>query len=78
MFPIVLSADHSATEDIDYQSAAGSGCAEGTDHDSTDWVVPGTSAGSHAEGWCADEYYFQRPVPKASSSWPPFLCACCQ
>ena len=47
----MVSADHSAAGDVDYNSAAGSGCAEGTDHDSTDWVVPGTSAGSLAEGW---------------------------
>ena len=53
----MVSADHSAAEDVDYQFAAGSGCVEDTDHDSTDWVVPRTSAGSLAEGWCADEYY---------------------
>ena len=58
MFPIVVSADHSAIEDVDCQPAAGSGCAEDTNHDSTDWVVPGTSAGSLADDWYADEYYF--------------------
>ena len=58
MFPIVVSADHSTAEDVDCHSAAGYVCAEGTNHDSTDWVVLGTSAGSPAEGWCADEYYF--------------------
>ena len=78
MFPIVVSADHSAAEDVDCHSAAGSSCAEGTDRDSTDWVVPRTSAGSLAEGWCVDEYCSQRPVPEASSSWPLFLCAYCQ
>ena len=56
MFPVVVSADHSAAGDIDYQSTAGSGCTKGTDHDSTDWVVPGTSARSLAEGWYEDEY----------------------
>jgi len=35
VFPVVVFADHSAAEDVDYQSAAGSGCAEGTGHDST-------------------------------------------
>ena len=54
----MVSADHSAAEDIDWLSAAGSGCAGGTDHDSTNWVVPGTSAGNLAEGWCVDECYF--------------------
>ena len=78
MFLVVVSVDHSTAEDVDYQSAAGSGCAEGTDHDSTDWVVPGTSAGSLAEGWYVDKYYFQRPIPEASSSWPPSLYAYCQ
>ena len=32
------------------------GCAEGTDHDSTDWVVPKTSARNLAEDWYEDEY----------------------
>ena len=42
MFPVVVSAGHSAAEDVDWHSAVdivdtvGSGCAEGTDHDSTD------------------------------------------
>ena len=54
----MASADHSTARDVDCHSSAGSGCAEGTDHDSTDWVVPGTSAGSLAEDWYADEYYF--------------------
>ena len=58
MFPVVVSADHSAAKDVDCHSAAGSGCAEGTDHDSTEWVVPGTSARSLAEDWCMDEYCF--------------------
>ena len=57
MFPVMVSANHSVAEDVDYQSAAGLGCAEGTDHDSTDWVVPKTSAGSLAEDWCTDVYY---------------------
>ena len=45
MFPVVVFADHSAAEDIDCHSAAGmmdaagTDCAEGTDHDSTDFVV---------------------------------------
>ena len=56
MFPVVVSTDHSAAGDIDYHSTAGSGCTEGIDHDSTDWVVPGTSAGSLAEDWCEDKY----------------------
>ena len=74
----MVSADHSTAEDVDCHSAAGSGCATVTDHDSTDWVVPGTSAESLVEDWHADEYCSQRPDPEASSSWPPFLCACCQ
>jgi hypothetical protein len=53
---------------VDSAGAAGTDYAEGTDHDSTDWMTPGTSVGSLAEGWCVDEYYFQRPVPEASSS----------
>ena len=59
----MVSADHSAVGDIDCHSAAdtvdaaGSGCAEDTDHGSPDWVVPGTSAGSLAECWCVDGYY---------------------
>ena len=63
MLPIMVSASHSAAGDVDCHSAAGTvdaaglGCAEGTDHDSTNWVVPGTSAGSLAEGWCTDGYY---------------------
>ena len=67
MFPVVVSAGRSAARDVDCHSAAGivdaagSGCAEGTDHDSTNWVVPGTSAGSLAEEWCMDKYCFQRP-----------------
>ena len=56
MFPVVVSAGHSAAGDVDCHSAAGSSCAMGTDHDSTDWVVPGTSVGSLAEDWCMDEY----------------------
>ena len=44
-----MSADHSAAGDVDCHSTAdtvgvaGLGCAEDTDHDSTDWVVPETS-----------------------------------
>ena len=56
MLPVVVSIDHSAAEDVDCRSAASSGCAEGTDHDSTDWVVSGTSAASPAQGWCVDKY----------------------
>ena len=65
---------HSAAGGIDCHSAADtvdvadSGCAEGTDHDSTDWVVLDTSTGNLAEGWCTDEYYSQRPVLEVSSS----------
>ena len=58
MFPVMVSANHSAAGDVDCHSATGSSYAEGTDHDSTDWVVPGTSAGSLVEGWCTDEYCF--------------------
>ena len=58
MSPVVVSAGHSAAGDVDCHSVAGSSCAEGTDHDSTDWVVPGTSTGSFAKDWCADGYYF--------------------
>ena len=63
MFPIVVFVGHSTARDVDFHSAADtvgfadSGCAKGTDHDSPDWVVPGISAGSLAEGWCMDEYY---------------------
>ena len=64
MLPIMVSARHSAAEDVDCHSiagtmdAAGLGYAEDTDHGSPDWVVLGTSAGSLAEGWYVDEYYF--------------------
>ena len=81
MLPVLVSTDHSTAGDVDRYSAvgtvdaAGLGCAEDTDHDSPDWVVLGTSVGSLAEGWCADEYYFQRPIAEAASSWPPSLCA---
>ena len=53
----MVSADHSVAEDVDWHSATGFGCAEDTDHDSTDWVVLGTSIESLAEGWYMDEYY---------------------
>ena len=68
--PIVVSANHSTAVEVGCNSAASSSCAEGTDHDSTDWVIPGTSTRSLTEGWCADEYYSQKPIPKAASSWP--------
>ena len=64
VFPVMVSAGHSVAGGVGCHSAAGMvdaaslGCAEGTDHDSTDWVVPGTSVGSLTEGWCADEYCF--------------------
>ena len=74
----MASADHSVAEDVDWHSAAGSGCAKDTDHDSTNWVVPGTSVENLAEGWYVDEYCSQRLVPEASSSWPPSLCTYCQ
>ena len=63
MFPVMVSADHSIAGDIDCHSTAdtvdvaGLGCAEGTDHESTNWVVPGTSTRSLADDWCADGYY---------------------
>ena len=50
MFLVVVSASHSAAGDVDCHFAAGmvdaarTYCAEGTNHDSIDWVVPGTSA----------------------------------
>ena len=50
MFPVMVSADHSTAGDIDCHSAASLGCAEGPDHYSTNWVVPGTYAGSLADG----------------------------
>ena len=62
--PVIVSAGHSTAGDVDCHSAAGTvdaariDCAESTDHDSTDWVVPGTFAGSLAEDWCMDEYCF--------------------
>ena len=68
----MVSAGHSAAGDVDCHSAAGmldvvgSGCAEGTDHNSLDWVVLGTSARSLAKSWCVDEYYSH--VLEASSS----------
>jgi len=52
----VVSVDHSAAEDVDWHSAAGSGCAEGTNHDSTDYWVPETSVGNLAEDWYVDDY----------------------
>ena len=64
MLPIMVSTIHSAPRNVDCHSTAGTvdvaslGCANGTDHDSTDWVVPGTFAGSLAEDWCMDEYCF--------------------
>ena len=64
----MVSVGHSTADSTD---TAGTGC-EGIDHDSTDWVVPGTSAGSLVEDWCADEYCFQWPIPEASSSWAPY------
>ena len=60
----MVSTGHSAAGDVDFHSvadtvdAAGSSCVEDTNHDSIDWVIPGTSVGSLAEGWCADEYCF--------------------
>jgi len=74
VFPSVVSAGHSATEDVDCHcttgmvDAAGSSCVEGSDHDSTDWVVPGTSTRSLAKGWYVDKYYFKSLVLEASSS----------
>ena len=50
MLPIMVSAGYSTVGDVGCHSAAGSAYAEGTDHDSTDWVVPGTSARSLAKG----------------------------
>ena len=38
--------------------AAKTGCAGGTDHDSTVKVVPGTFAENPTTGWCVDEYYY--------------------
>ena len=70
----MVSTGHSVAGDVDFNSVAdtvdavGLGCTEDTDHDSTDWVVPSTSAGSIAEGWCVEEYCFQRPILEASSS----------
>ena len=64
MFPVVVSAGHSAAEDVDCHSTAGMAdvagldYAEGTDHDSTDWMVPGTPTRSLAGDWYADEYCF--------------------
>ena len=64
MFPSVVSASHSTAGDVDCHSAAGmvdvagSGCAEGTGHDSPDWVVLGTPTRNPAEDWYADGYYF--------------------
>ena len=74
MLPVMVSVGHSTAGDVDYHfaagmvDAAGSGCAERTDHDSTGWTVPGTFAESLAESWCADGYYSHRPIPEASSS----------
>ena len=53
----MVPANHSAAGDVDCQPAAGSGCAEGTDHDSTNRVVPETSVGSLAKDWYANVYY---------------------
>ena len=60
----MVSASHSTAGGVDCHSAAGMvdaaglGYTKGTDHDSTNWVVLGTSAGNLAEGWCVDEYCF--------------------
>ena len=70
----MLSTGHSVAEDVDCHSiagtvdATGTDCAEGTDHDSTDWVINDTSAGGLTKGWCVDECCFLRPIPEASSS----------
>ena len=64
MFLVVVSVGHSAAGDVDFHSttdmvdAAGLGCAEDTDHNSPDWVVPSTSAGNLTKDWCADRCYF--------------------
>ena len=64
MFPIVVSAGHSTAEDVDCHSTAGTvdavgtNYAKGIDHDSTNWMAPGTSIGILAEGWCVDECCF--------------------
>ena len=60
----MVSADHSAAGDVGFHSVAdtvgvaGLGCTEGTNHDSPNWVVPGTSTESLAKGWCMNEYCF--------------------
>ena len=62
MFPVMVSAGHSTAGGIvchfaaSTVGAADSGCAEGTNHDSTDWVVPDTPIGSFAKDLCMDEY----------------------
>ena len=54
----MVSADHFAARDVDYHSTTGMVNVAGSNCDSIDWVVPGTSAESLAEGWCMDEYCF--------------------
>ena len=58
MFPVVVSAGHFAAGDVGCHSAVGMVDVAGSSYDSIDEVVPGTSVGSLAEGWCADRYYF--------------------
>ena len=55
MFPGVVSAGCPAA---DSTGAARTNYVEGTDHGSTNSVVPGTSAESLAKGWCVDECCF--------------------
>ena len=55
MFPGMVSVGHSTARDVDCHFAAGtvdtanSGCTKGTNHDSTDWMVPGTSTSVDTE-----------------------------
>ena len=56
VFAVVLSVDHSTTEGVDCQSAAGTVDVAGSGCNSIDLGVPGTSAKSLAKDWCIDEY----------------------
>ena len=58
MSPSVASVGCPAADSVGSAGAAETDCTRGTDHDSTETVVLGTSAKSPTTGWCVDEYYF--------------------
>ena len=68
----------SAAESAGCHSVAGTEAVVDLGCDSTDKMVPGTSAESLVVGWNAGGCCFQRSVPEASSFWHPSPCAYCQ